>query len=55
MTNPDRDLVRRDPAAEYETPELVVHGSVSDLTRGQGGPDPDVGTEGSQLGDTDQV
>ncbi len=54
MNDTDRDLAGRGPAGEYETPELIVHGSVTEITRGQGGPDPDVGAAGSQLGDTVQ-
>jgi len=35
--------------APYETPQLVVHGTIADLTRGQGGGVPDVGAAGSAL------
>jgi hypothetical protein len=51
MNDTDRDPAGRGPAGEYEAPQLVVHGTVAAITRGQGGGDPDIGTGGSQLPD----
>jgi hypothetical protein len=53
MGDAGRDLKGGGPVDEYESPELVVHGTVADITRGAEGPDPDIGAAGSQLGDTE--
>jgi len=51
MTGIARESSSARVAEAYETPRLIVHGTVRDLTRGQGGEVPDTATAGSYLAD----
>ena len=49
MDQPNRDGAVTRPIGDYEAPELTVHGTVADLTRGQGGRVPDSPTQGGSF------
>ncbi len=50
MTEMNSPLVADRTPEVWVAPELVTHGRLEDLTRGQQGPFPDIGPTGSSLG-----